>query len=63
MFNPDEQVGADQRATWIRDMVDYYQETGQVRTEDLGRLLGEPNGETYMPIRDELCTGDNLLFS
>lgn len=30
-------------AQWVREMVDYYRRTGTYRTEDLRRLLGDPN--------------------
>ncbi len=30
-------------ADWVRAMIDHYQRTGCYRTEDLRRLLGDPN--------------------
>jgi hypothetical protein len=29
-------------ASWIRSMIDHYQQTGTYRQEDLRRLLGDP---------------------
>lgn len=29
-------------AEWVRKMIDHYRKTGQVRPEDLRRLLGDP---------------------
>lgn len=63
MPTPEQSEAVDQRATWIRDMLEYYQETGQVRVEDADRLLGDPTGQTTMPRRDEISAGDNALFS
>ncbi len=31
------------RADWVRAMIEHYQRTGSYRTEDLRRLLGDPN--------------------
>jgi len=30
-------------ADWVRAMIEHYQRTGSYRTEDLRRLLGDPN--------------------
>ncbi len=30
-------------ADWVRAMIDHYNRTGSYRTEDLRRLLGDPN--------------------
>ena len=30
-------------ADWVRAMIDHYQRTGSYRSEDLRRLLGDPN--------------------
>lgn len=38
----DEFVGVVQPAAWVRDMVDFYNQTGELRAEDLYRLLGDP---------------------
>jgi len=49
-------------ASWVRDMREYFRQTGEVRTKDVTRLLGDPGTVVYMRGREEnQCAGHSIF--
>ncbi len=49
----------DSEATWVADMREHFQQTGEVRAEDVDRLLGDLSRVVYMRDREEITSGGN----
>jgi len=49
-------------ADWVREMRDHFLQTGEVRTADVTRLLGDPGRVVHMRGRDDnQCAGHSLF--
>ncbi len=54
-------VEADAKS-WLDDMVDFYQQTGELRIEDTMRLLGDQSRTVYMQPPEACASCSHSLF-